>query len=753
MKKEVRREESKLHTGFEDKFEPVEALDLSKIKSFSDLTKAMSKTSFQGRTLGEGTAVLYDMVTDKDCFVVMTLAGAMTVAKMGLVITEMIDKGLVNAIISTGALMAHGFIEAAGLTHFKYQQEMNDRELYLKGYDRVYDTLELEKNLDDSELIVREILRAQDHSKPTCSYKLNWELGKYLIENTKGRGILKSAYEKKIPIYTPAFTDSEFGIDFAIHNRRMKAHGKPLLQFDPFLDLYHFTETINLQKTIGIFTIGGGVPRNWAQQVGPYLDILEKRSGIKGGGFKRYKYGVRICPEPAHWGGLCLHGDTKIEIPRNLKEYPKGIPIKHLVGKSNIPVYSFDRNKKRISLSNIKRVLKTGRKKLYKINFGWVSGWSQKGRKLNTDYIIASGDHKFLLWDGTYKKVSELKQNDRLMPFNTYYKEDKHGNYRFISLNNGKKIAEHQFLIQPVLGRPFAINEVVHHKDHNTLNNDINNLTVMDNKEHVSHHRSVETLETRQKRAKTLSQISDPKQMRERSMKFWDNISKEKYEALCSQRKEIGLQPKERIRRSVVAKNYWNKLSKEEKKIRLKNAHITTKERWFNTPTPSEIRSAFVSNEKNPKFIKGISEEMVKDALVKENGSIKNAARRLGISIKVFNKRREIYGIDRGWISQNCIENHFVLSIEYFGEDETYDITVDDTHNFVANGIVVSNSGCTYIEGVSWGKFMPKSEGGKFAEVLVDATVAWPLMVKSVLERLEKNNITLKKNFKYHTED
>jgi len=53
---------------------------------------------------------------------------------MGLVITEMIDKGLVNAIVSTGALMAHGFIEAAGYTHFKYQQEMNDRELYLKGY-------------------------------------------------------------------------------------------------------------------------------------------------------------------------------------------------------------------------------------------------------------------------------------------------------------------------------------------------------------------------------------------------------------------------------------------------------------------------------------------------------------------------------------------------------------------------------------------------------------------------------------------
>jgi deoxyhypusine synthase len=54
---------------------------------------------------------------------------------------------------------------------------------------------------------------------------------------------------------------------------------------------------------LGILTIGGGVPRNWAQQVGPYLDIINKRVGT-GGGFKRFDYAVRICPEPVHWGGL-----------------------------------------------------------------------------------------------------------------------------------------------------------------------------------------------------------------------------------------------------------------------------------------------------------------------------------------------------------------------------------------------------------------------------------------------------------------
>src|SRR3990167_5303080 len=98
----------------------------------------------------------------------------------------------------------------------------------------------------------------------------------------------------------------------------------------------------------------------------------------------------------------------------------------------------------------------------------------------------------------------------------------------------------------------------------------------------------------------------------------------------------------------------------------------------------------------------------------------------------------KMYNISSHWIEENCVENHFVISIEYYDEDESYDMTVDNTHNFVGNGIVVSNSGCTYSEGVSWGKFVPESEGGRFAEVLADATIAWPIILKAVMERLDK---------------
>ena len=194
-------------------------------------------------------------------------------------------------------------MESVGMRHFKYNARMNDEELYEKGYDRVYDTLELEKNLDDTEELMVKILNKIDENEVLSSQKVTDMLGKYLSENVKGRSILKSAYDKKVPVYIPAFTDSELGLDIAIYRRRQILKNESPFQFNPFLDLEHYTEQIKGAKKIGIFTVGGGVPRNWAQQVAPYLDIIDKRIG-HGGGYKRFHYGLRICPEPVHWGGL-----------------------------------------------------------------------------------------------------------------------------------------------------------------------------------------------------------------------------------------------------------------------------------------------------------------------------------------------------------------------------------------------------------------------------------------------------------------
>jgi deoxyhypusine synthase len=200
--------------------------------------------------------------------------------------------------------MAHGLVEATGLSHFRYDpSKMDDNELFRAGYNRVYDSLEPETNLDHVEEVVDGILEQWDPNEVVCSWKLHKRIGEFLQKTTKGRGILKSAFEHNVPVFVPAFSDSELGLDFALNNYARKRDKRPALRFDPFEDFEKFATTMLATKKMGIFTIGGGVPRNWSQQFGVYAELMARR-GYEKLPLKRYNYGVRICPEPVHWGGL-----------------------------------------------------------------------------------------------------------------------------------------------------------------------------------------------------------------------------------------------------------------------------------------------------------------------------------------------------------------------------------------------------------------------------------------------------------------
>jgi len=301
-----------LHDGRDDGLTPLESLDLDEVSSFTDLLRGMAKTAFSGRSLGEALDVTTAMVKDPDCKVVLTLSGAMTIAKMGGVISKMIDVGMVQAIVSTGALMAHGLSEAVGLTHYRHDPTVSDSELFEKGYNRVYDTLEMEANLNDVEEFNARALERLGSERELSSEAVCRTLGEILAEEKDGEGVLRSAFLKDVPVFVPAFTDSELGLDLATWTmQRARDQGAREIEelldrvprFNPFLDLNSFTKFTLSAKRLGIFTIGGGVPRNWAQEVGPFVDVANNRMDL-GVTPPRYRYAVRICPEPAHWGGL-----------------------------------------------------------------------------------------------------------------------------------------------------------------------------------------------------------------------------------------------------------------------------------------------------------------------------------------------------------------------------------------------------------------------------------------------------------------
>ena len=207
----MRRKHDDFHDGAQDGLTPLEPLDVSSVRDFDELLAAMCKTVFGGRSLGEAAEVLTQMVRDPECAVVGTFSGAMSVAKMVLLICEMIDRGWLKVIITTGALIAHGFIETLGRAHYKYPEQVSDRQLYQQGYNRIYDTLEMEANLDYAEDVFRDVLEGLDLGETWSSASLCRELGKHLAEQSDSPGILRSAYFKGVPVFIPAFTDSELG--------------------------------------------------------------------------------------------------------------------------------------------------------------------------------------------------------------------------------------------------------------------------------------------------------------------------------------------------------------------------------------------------------------------------------------------------------------------------------------------------------------------------------------------------------------
>src|SRR5712664_4126103 len=178
-----------LHDPVKDKLRPIYPLDLSRCRTIDDLVRAMGNTAFTGRQIGDAADIVEAMARDKDCFVVMTLSGALTVGKMGLVFCDLIESGVVNAIVSTGALMAHGLVEATGYSHFRYNPKMGDSELFQAGYNRVYDSLEPETNLDHVEEVMDHILTEWEAEDVACSWKIHRRIGEYLHKTAPGRGI------------------------------------------------------------------------------------------------------------------------------------------------------------------------------------------------------------------------------------------------------------------------------------------------------------------------------------------------------------------------------------------------------------------------------------------------------------------------------------------------------------------------------------------------------------------------------------
>ncbi|UCC18547.1 MAG: deoxyhypusine synthase family protein [Promethearchaeota archaeon] len=271
----------------------VQPFDVRKVKKIDGLLLSLKDCGFQGRNLGIALDILEKMVLDNNCLTVLTLSGALVPAGMGKLISVLMEYELIDILISTGANITHDLVDAASnVGHYLGSPNVDDDELFKYRINRIYDIFLPEENYDKADLKLLEIIQSAFKEKNihiTPSEFLE-KIGNQLSVDS----ILSMAAKKKIPIFVPAFSDSELALKLLKYDFYEGYN----FQFDILGDVKKFGDLVRKYNEYGTIIIGGGVPRNWAQQIFPMLDQFDKITKMG------YNYSVRIHTAMEYDGGL-----------------------------------------------------------------------------------------------------------------------------------------------------------------------------------------------------------------------------------------------------------------------------------------------------------------------------------------------------------------------------------------------------------------------------------------------------------------
>jgi deoxyhypusine synthase len=250
---------------------------------------AMRKMSFTSRDTARAADILSMAIEDKDCSVWLTLAGSTSAGGCMHVYRDMIAYGMIDAVVATGAsIIDMDFFEALGFKHYQAASNVDDRDLRALYIDRIYDTYIDEEELQACDHAIKAIAD-QLEPRPYSSREFIHEIGKWLAAGhaRKPGSLIQTAYEEGAPIFCPAFTDSSAGFGLVKHQvERIKAK-QPYVTIDSVADFRELTDVKIAAGTTGLFMVGGGVPKNFAQDTVVCAEIL----GLEA---EMHKYAVQI---------------------------------------------------------------------------------------------------------------------------------------------------------------------------------------------------------------------------------------------------------------------------------------------------------------------------------------------------------------------------------------------------------------------------------------------------------------------------
>lgn len=269
-------------------------IDLSQF-DVVNLVTHMQGTAFQARNLARAAQIYDQMLRDPACSIIVCLAGSLISAGLKKVIVDMIDNNMVDVIVSTGAnIVDQDFFEGLGFKHYQGSPFLDDVKLQKMAIDRIYDTL-----IDEDQLRTCDetICKIADHLQPQpySSREFIIAMGQYLEQHGKNhQSIVLKAYQKHIPIFVPAFSDCSAGFGLVMHQINKPKHH---VSIDSVKDFRELTQLKIKAKETGLLMVGGGVPKNFAQDIVVAAELL-------GADVPLHKYAVQITVADERDGAL-----------------------------------------------------------------------------------------------------------------------------------------------------------------------------------------------------------------------------------------------------------------------------------------------------------------------------------------------------------------------------------------------------------------------------------------------------------------
>ena len=284
---------------------PVEHIDATSFDGRA-VVDSYRDAAFQARNLAEAADIFAEMIEEPRCAVILTLAGSLVSAGLKEALITLVECGMADVIVATGAVVVdQDFFEALGFRHYMAPGSpdapaADDEELRALGIDRIYDTYVDETDLQCCDRTVAGIFDGLE-ARPWSSRELMRELGAYLERHHgDARSILLAAHRKEVPVFVPALSDSSAGFGVVAHRARAGGAGLPHVAFDSGKDFHELAEIKLAVEETGLLMVGGGVPKNFAQDA----VVAARMLADAGKEVPMHRYAVQLTVADARDGGL-----------------------------------------------------------------------------------------------------------------------------------------------------------------------------------------------------------------------------------------------------------------------------------------------------------------------------------------------------------------------------------------------------------------------------------------------------------------